>query len=833
MAIFHAIQPSFGAGVISPMLRSRVDLQKYASALAQGENFFIHPQGGASNRAGMRWVASTKDSERRAIIMPFKFSSSDSYMLEFGHLYIRFFRGGTVPGQVLDSGSAYEITSPYTEDEISELDPNQSADVIYITHPDHNPMTLTRNDNTDWTLDEYVNEGGPFMLSNKVETTTITPDGLTGSIALTASADLFNALHVGALWKLVHAVESQIISASLASATSTASIKCGGTWRLITHGSWTAKIKVEVSLDNGVTWKAARSFSSVADFNADTFGTVEQDVSLVRVTCYEYTSGSCSVDLSTDAFNQIGIVKITQVNSPTVAIAAVQDTIGLTTATFDWAEGSWSDYRGFPACSCFVQDRLAFGYTRAEPQTAWLTKPAAYVDFHRSIPLVDSDGITVNLPSRQVNGIRSMVGLRDALLALTSSADWSIGPADNGILSPTSVKTSLEGYSGSSTVKPCLVRNRAIIAQPMGTVIRDLAFDLTTGYTGEPINVLASHLFQGKQVVCMAYAQEPDSLVWVVLNDGTLLSMTYMKEQEVLAWTPHATDGLVEWVATIPGDGYDELWLVVNRSGQRFVERMDPRLVSTDPADQFFVDAGVTLDLPKTITAASRANPVVITAAAHGFSNGDLVDISEIEGMTELNGQRYKVASAGVNDFALKTEAGANVNGTAYGLYTGGGEARNVAFELTGLDHLEGRTVAILGNGSVYARQVVVDGTVTLNPGASKAHAGLPYTAILETLSIEAAQRDGTLQGRKVKIPEVTIRFLNSRGGSVGRDADHQDKIVQRRNENWGAPIDLFSGEVKKTISSTYKSGASIMIMQADPLPMTVLAVIPRVTVGG
>ncbi len=832
MAIFHSIQPSFGAGEIAPMLRSRVDLQKYASALARAQNFFIHPQGGASNRPGMRWIASTKDSERRAVLIPFKFSSDDSYMLEFGHLYVRFYRGGDTPGQVLDGGSAYEVATPYTEDEVAELDPNQSADVIYLSHPDHEPMTLTRNDNTDWVLDEYVNEGGPFMLGN-TEETTITADAVTGNVALTASADLFDALHVGALWKIIHAIEGQAVAASLTSATSTASVSCGGTWRLITHGTWTGKIQVEVSTDNGTTWTVVRSFSSVNDYNADTFGTIDEDVSLVRVTCYSYTSGTIAVDITADAYTHVGIARITQVNSPTVAIAEVLDTLGDTTATEDWAEGSWSDYRGFPACSCFVQDRLAFAFTRSEPQTAWLTQASDYVNFRRSIPLVDSDGITVNLPSRQVNGIRSMIGLRDALLALTSSADWSIGPADNGILSPTSVKTSLEGYSGSSTVRPCIVRNRAIIAQPMGTVIRDLAFDLTTGYTGDPINVLAAHLFQGKQVVCMAYAQEPDSLVWVVLDDGTLLSMTYMKEQEVLAWTPHETDGLVEWVATIPGNGFDEVWLLVNRDGDRFVERMAPRMITTNPEDQFFVDAGLSLDLPKDITGASKANPVVIAAAAHGFVDGDLVDISDVEGMTELNGKRYMVASAGVNDFALKTEAGANVNGTAYTTYSSGGVARKVVTEVTGLDHLEGRTVAILGNGSVYPRQVVVDGAVTLSPGASRVHAGLPYRAILETLSIEAPQTNGTLQGRKIKIPEVAIRFLNSRGGTVGRDDDHQDKIIQRRNEAWGAPIALFTGEHKKVISSTYKSGASITIIQDDPLPMTVLAIIPRVTVGG
>jgi hypothetical protein len=830
MAI-HYIQPSFAGGEIAPALRSRVDLQKYATAVARATNFFAHPQGGMSNRPGTRWIASTKDSQKRARLIPFKFSSNQSYMLEFGDEYIRFYQSGA---QIQYGVDPYEIESPWTEDELFLLDFNQSADVVYLCTQGKKQQTLTRNDSTDWVLADYEGEGGPFMLSNTDEDSTITADALTGSCALTATEEVFNLLHVGALWRLIHPVESQTVAASLGSATSTSSIKCGGTWRLITHGTWTAKIQVEKSTDNGVTWNAMRSFSSVDDYNTDTFGDLgDDDFALVRVTCYDYTSGTCAVDLSTDAFSQIGIVRITGFTDTKHVAADIIEALGSTDATFDWAEGSWSDYRGYPACSLFVQDRLAFANTRAEPQTAWLSQPSDYVNFSRHIPLVDSDGITVNLPSREVNGVQRMVGMRDVLLALTSSADWSVGPSDSGIFTPTSVKTSLEGYNGASSAAPCLVKNRAIIAQPMGTVIRDLGFDLTTGFTGDSINIMAAHLFEGKQVVGMAYAQEPHSVLHVFLDDGTLLACTYMKEQEVIAWAPQETDGLVESVATIPGDGYDEVWLIVNRNGDRFVERFDPRLASTDPADQFFVDSGLSLDEPKDIGAASKANPCVLSVVGHGFEDGDLVDVKGVLGMTQLNGRRFIVANSTADDFKLKTTAGTNVNSSAYTTYISGGEVRKVVDQVTGLQHLEGRTVAILANGNVYPQQVVEGGAVDISPAASIVHVGLPYTATLETLALELQQNSGTLQGKKIKIPSVTIRLLNSRGGKVGRDDDHLDSIIQRRNENYGAPIELFTGEHKKTISSTYKSGGAVVIQQADPLPMTVLAVIPTVSIGG
>lgn len=873
MPPIHEIQATFAGGEFAPSLYSRVDLQKYATGARTLRNFFVHPHGGASNRPGTRFIALAKYPTRKARLVSFEFSTTQAYIIEFGHLYCRFYMNG---GQIVASAPAaysgattyavgdmvtyaavkyiciqagiahqpdisptfwttqsiYEIATPYTETDLPNLKFSQSADTLYICHPNYAPRTLIRTAHDAWTLTKYINTSGPFMLSNVVSSLTVLPSATTGAITLTASSALFNSLHVGALWRVSHKVPGQVLSSAFVATGQSGTISCGSTWRVISHGAWTGKFRIEQSIDNGANWTEIRSFSGTADFNANTSGTVSQ-FCLIRLNCYAYTSGTINVDLTSDAFDRDGIAQITGFTSSTIVNATVIDQLGLTTATADWAEGSWSDYRGYPACCTFYQDRLAFGSTPAEPQTSWLTETSNYTSFKRNDPLVDSDGITITLPSRKVNAIRSLVPLAQ-ILAMTSASEWSIGPADNSGISPTNVNQQIQGYRGCSMTEPIIIGNRVIYVQPLGSVVRDIGVDFTvSGFSGNNLSILSNHLFTNFSVIDMAYQQESDSLVWCVRNDGLAMTMTYLLEHQVLAWTRHDTNGTFEAVASIPGATYDEVWFIVKRGSNRYVEKMVQRLTSTDPKDQFFVDCGLSYDNPKTITGATKANPVVITAVAHGFSNGDKVDIRNVLGMTDLNGRRFIVANKTTDTFELKdNDGGANVDGTAYGTYLSGGEVRLVATTITGLGHLEGFSVTVLADGSVQGPFTVTGGQITLNPGAGIAHIGLAYTADLETLNIEAQLQNGTTQGRKVRVAKVTLRFLNSRGGFIGPDSTHLSELVQRTGEPMGSPIALFTGDVPETMNADYETGGRVFYRQTDPLPVTILGVIPVITVG-
>jgi hypothetical protein len=926
-------------------------------------NFFVHPHGSASNRSGTQYRAHAKNGDKKARVVPFEFSTEQAYVIEFGEYYCRFYMNGgqiiaptdtaawitatvyyigdfvkvssviyrsktnhtsngtdhnTPPGNTTDweASEIYEIATPYDQYDLEDLQFVQSADVLYITHSDFYPRTLTRYSHISWRLETYPFEKGPFMSQNAT-TTTITPSAVTGSITLTASAAVFNILHIGALFKLEHAVEGQAYSGAFSGTGTGTALKCGGTWRLITHGTWTAKIKVEKSINGGSTWTAVRVFSSAADYNPNTYGEEDEELPfLVRINCYSYTSGTVNVDLTTDGFTQSGIVKITSYSSPTSVGATVLVELGTTAVTADWYEGSWSDYRGYPAAATFYQDRLVFASSRTEPHTVWTTKTSNYINFDRSTPLVDSDGITVNLPSRKMNAVRNLVSLGE-ILAFTSSSEWSIGPASSAAITPTSVDQKCQGYRGSSKVSPIVIGNRVIFIQPKGSIVRDLVYDFgSNSYDGDPLSLLSNHLFQNHEIIDMAYQAEPDSLLWCIRDDGILLSLTYLREQEVIAWTWHDTDGEFESVCCIPGDTYDEVWFVVKRGTSRFIERMVQRMVSTDPRDQFFMDCGISYDVHKDITGISLASQAVITATSHGFVNGDLIDIEGVEGILDSDGEslvnslRFIVSDKTDHTFKIKyadtgssvTSVSVTAGGTGYAVddvltlvegrgatvtvtgvssgvittisltaggsgysvgvkattggtgtgatinvltigtyintsaataYVSGGEARKVQTSFSRLSHLNGKTVVVLANGSVINNLVVADGALTLPVAASIVHIGLPYWSDLQTLNIELPLATGTTQGRKLKIPSVQFSFLNTRGGWIGPDADNLDEFTQRTNEPMGSPIALQTGFYDQPITGNYKEGGRVFFRQKDPLPVTILAVIPTVSIGG
>lgn len=638
----HYIKPTFAGGEYAPSMYSRVDVSRYQSGAKKMYNFIVHPHGGASNRPGWHYAATAKYASRQCRMHDFQFSSTQTYALEIGHQYVRFYTNNAqiavsspsawltstsyVVGNFVTNGGTtyycivahtsgtfatdlaaakwvaqtiYEVPMPYAESELPALNFTQSADVLFMFHPLYQPRQLNRLGATNWTVTLYDFQFGPFQVPNSTTTFTLTPSATTGAGTLTASTALFAAGHVGGLFQVNHNVPEASVSSSLASVAAGSSITCGGTWRIITHGTWAGTIAVQKSTDGGSTWGNIRSFSSASDFNANTFGTEDMSNNapnfLVRLNMSAYTSGTCSYTLTADAFRNVGVVKITSYSSATSVGYTVTKTLGGTTATADWAEGSWSDYAGWPAVGEFNQDRLVTGNTANEPQTVWQTKASNYYDYSRSSPLVDSDGITTNLPSRQLNGINGFVPLTQ-LIALTSASEWGIATT-NGVMSPLTITEKVYGYNGSYGIKPVIIKNRAVYVQFMGATILDLGYELLSDtFTGSDLSILANHLFEGYGIIDMCYQQYPDSLVWAVRDDGHLLSLTYLREQEVIAWAHHQTNGLVESCCSIPASGYNQVWLSVRRGDYRFIEYMDHRMASTLPEDQFFVDSGLSYD---------------------------------------------------------------------------------------------------------------------------------------------------------------------------------------------------------------------------------------------
>ena len=170
MARVAAQLSNFTAGELSPRLDGRNDLAKYSAGCATVENMVIYPHGAAARRPGTTFIAEVKSSSAKTRLIPFEFSTTQTYILELGNQYMRFYRDN---GQILSGGSPFEISTPYLTAELFDIKFAQSADVMYITHPNHQTRKLSRTGHTSWTLTVVDFTNGTYLDTN-TSTTTIT-----------------------------------------------------------------------------------------------------------------------------------------------------------------------------------------------------------------------------------------------------------------------------------------------------------------------------------------------------------------------------------------------------------------------------------------------------------------------------------------------------------------------------------------------------------------------------------------------------------------------------------------------------------------------------------
>lgn len=829
-------QTSFTGGEISPSLYGRTDLQRYQTALRTCRNFFVRAHGGISNRAGLRFICPVKNHTDEVRLIPFQFSTQQTYVLEFGDQYMRIIRDG---GQVLETGQSvtgatqanpcvvtvtghgysngewvyisgvegmtelngrwfevansttntfelsgidssaytaytsggdaarvYEITTPYSAQDAQELKFAQSADVLYITHPDHQQRKLSRTGHTSWTLatiDFDVDLLPPTNVSGSWSATF--PDGMTFEKYVVTSVDTTTG-DESEPSQLAYARRNQI---------------------------WTAGETINLA------WTAAT-------------GASQYNIYKESAGVYGYIG-----DATTTSFSDDNITADTGRTPPE-------------------ARNPFAD-SNYPSVVTFFEDRLWFANSDSDPQTTWGSQTANYENYNVSTPPLDDDAVTLTVNARQVNAIRHMIPLNDLLL-LTSGAVWRVSGGNSGDpITPSQARVKVQSEDGAADIPPIVVGSTVLFVQDKGQNIRDLGYRFEDdAYNGSDLSVMSRHLFEGFTVRDWAYARVPNSIVWTVRSDGALLGLTYMQEHDVWGWHRHETDGTFENVVTIGEGSEDVAYFVVNRtiggSTRRYIERMESRFV-TDVRESFFVDSGLTLNSPMTITGATQASPVVVTVTGHGMSNDDLVDIEGVVGMTEINGTRYRVANVTANTFELTDQyTGANIDGSAYAAYASGGEARKAVQTISGLWHLEGESLSILSDGNVEPAATVSGGQVTLQNFGSRIAAGLKYTADAETLDLDTAVDGGALQSRKRKVGSIAVSLEKSRGLWAAQDANSQAyELKQRDNEAYNEPVALKTGVVEILPAGSWGTQGRVFLQQRDPLPVSILSIMPEISV--
>jgi len=841
---------NFTGGELSPRLDGRTDLTKYTSGCSTLENLVVYPHGSAARRPGSTFIAEVANSANKTRLIPFEFSTTQTYMLEFSNLKMRVYKdsGSVLEGDktisaitkanpavvtatshgyengdevlissvggmtevngkrflVADkttntfelqdkdgvdinsssfttytsggvSNKVFEIATPYTTAQLFDIKFAQSADVMYITHPEHEVEKLSRTGHTAWTLTDVDFTGGPFMDAN-ITTTTLNPGSHTvgTGVALVASA----------------------------------------------------------------------------------------------VTGINSGSGFLSTDVGRLVNFRDGYGKITGVTDTTNATITIIKDLGSATASADWSLGAFSDTTGHPSCVTFFEQRLVFAGTTNQPQTIFFSKSGDYENMDANIggTIADDDAIIYTIASNQVNAIRFMTATRTLILG-TAGGEFTVsGGGTDSAVTPTNILIKKQSNHGSANVDAIAVGNATLFLQRAKRKIRELAYNFDVdGYIAPDMTILAEHITEGG-LTQIAYQQEPNQIVYGVRGDGELVGLTYQREQQVTAWHRHIFGGRFG-VATITVSDYANIVngtkLTLTKSDGTTVDFTST--TGTAGTNEFKTQTNnnttatnlkTAINAHANFTATVNSAVVTITETAHeatgyltikSFDSTRLTATSEGKAVVESAAviptddteyQVYVIIKRTVNNITRRYVEFLNVfdfdetdNSSFNFLDSELSYSGSAVSTLSGLDHLEGQVVSILADGATHPNRTVSSGSITLDRSAKSVKVGLAYTSLLQTMRLNAGSQNGTSQGKTKRIYDITVRMFETIGVEVGPDLNNMERIPFRSSADlMDEGIPPFTGDKEVEFRGNYETDGFIFVRQTQPLPFTILSLYPRLT---
>ena len=841
---------NFTGGELSPRLDGRTDLTKYSSGCSTLENLVVYPHGSAARRPGSTFIAEVADSDNKTRLIPFEFSTTQTYMLEFSNLKMRVYKdkGAVLEGdktitgitqanpavvtasshgysngdEVLISGvsgmtevngkrflvadkttntfelqdkdgvdinstgftayssggvsnKVFELTTPYTTAQLFDLKFAQSADVMYITHPEHEVEKLSRTGHTSWTLTDVDFTKGPMQDANTT-TTTLNP----GATAVGTGVSL--------------------------AASATTGINGG--------------------------------------------------------------SGFQSTDVGRFVFLNSGYAKITAVADTTNATIEILTTLSASTATADWRLGAFSDTTGHPSCVTFFEQRLVFAGTTEQPQTIFFSRSGDYENMDANIggTVADDDAIIYTIASNQVNAIRFMTATRTLIIG-TAGGEFTVsGGGTDSAITPTNILIKKQSNHGAANVDAISVGNATLFLQRAKRKIRELAYNFDVdGYIAPDMTILAEHISEGG-LTQIAYQQEPNQIVYATRNDGELVALTYQREQQVTAWHRHIFGGrfgnatiTVTDFANI-ADGTRIVLTKADGTTTTFTSATSAtsgKFHTTSSNNQTATNLKTLIDADSDFTATVSSNVVTITESSPlstGFltitsldDNVRLAKTDEGKAVCEsvaviptddTEYEVYVIVKRTINGATRRFVEVLNVfdfdqtDNTSFNFldsqlsYSG-----SAATTISGLDHLEGQTVSILADGASHPDKTVSSGSVTLDRSALNVKVGLAYTSLLQTMRLNAGSQNGTSQGKTKRIYDITVRMFETIGVEVGPNLNDMERIPFRSSADlMDEGIPPFTGDKEVEFRGNYETDGFIFVRQTQPLPFTILSLYPRLT---
>lgn len=764
MPVVNPALTQFNTGEITPFLGGRTDYKKYASAAEYMENCLPLVYGPFVKRSGTRYVAPIKIQGSKTLLKPFIFSRTQAYTLEIGVNYIRFHtKGGTL--LAANGWQILEIETPFTEEDLDNLDFAQSNDFLYIASGRLPLKVLKRYSHTDWRLEDVELIDGPYQDENIDKSITISASATAvgASTVLTASKDLFTADMVGLPIRL-------------------------------------RKTAVGSSSSDAIGWATIVTYRNAREVEA-----------------------------------------------------LVEEQFFDTEATYAWRIGEFSNDRGYPKKVTLYKGRLCLASTEAKPNTIWLSKSDSYHDFGPTNFLdnevVDDSAISLTMAASETNQIQWMAAMRQLFIG-TLGAEFRIGVA-NEVLTPSNASSEEVSQYGSTSVKPFKYANELIYIQQAERKIRTMYYDLSTdAYNSTNLSLFGEHLtYSG--IAGLTQQIEPYSTLWVWLNNGALRSVTYQKDQEVVAWGRQTLGGSRVKViggCTIPfaEENRDQTWLLVERwiNGQfvQYIEVLEK--VFDDQVTQengYFVDCGGTYDNPINIENIEAFEDITIfTAREHGLQTGMKIRISDIEpnsseysdlmGFEALNDTSHFITVLDENRFCIGLDTRAwrpYVNWQA-GVY------RVYVITITqGLEHLEGEWVYAIVDGAISPKRQVLNGSVTLDTPGVIVHVGLPYKCKYKSIRLDVALGQNNALASKQKVHHLYVKTYRTNYFLYGAE-DASELMPSRKYtiDSMDAAPRLRSELVEIPFEANWTREPHITIESDLPLPLCILGITTQMTLN-
>ena len=805
MARVHPFQTNFTAGELTPKLHGQVDFKKYNNGVETLKNMTVFPQGGCQRRSGSRFICEVKDSTKTTRLIPFEFNITQAYVLELGDQYIRFFKDG---GQITEANKTITaITKANPAVVTSNSHGYSNGDHVWINSVGGmtrlngrrfvvagvttNTFQLQGENSTSY--DSYTSGG---TAAKVYEIATPYTEAMLFDINFTQSADV------------MYIVQESLKPRKLS--------RTG-------HTSWTL---TEVDFKKGPYLDTNTSSTTMTPSG---------------------TSGSVTITASSSTFvaNDVGRLitvgdghaKITAYSSGTSVTATTTENFANTNANATWALGAWCTDKGYPRTVSFFEQRLVFGGSSAYPQTIWASESGLYEEFDAGDASA-ADAFIYTIAANRVNVIRWLSPARDLIVG-TVGGEFKVGRPTGEPLKPDNVQITQQTTFGGYTTDPIQIGNAVLFVQRQQRKIREFSYRFEDdAYLAPDMTLLAEHITD-TGIVDVDYAQEPDSIYWAVRTDGTLIGMTYQRDEDVIAWhrhefggsnkytfngasavTAHTADANKNGYITISSHGLSTGDKVVYSAGggtkipeltegeTYWVYKRDANTLEFADTYQQALDRTI-----KQITAGSGAShSISLQAKVKSITSINLSQENRVWIIVErrINGNKVQYVEYLDNTISMDSCLTALVNdGTTI---------------VTGLNHLEGETVQLLIGDAVYPTQTVSGGQITATLPAGAAYKtieiGLGYTSKIKTLKIEDGSQAGTAQARKKRYNEVVVRLLKSVGVTI-----NGDQLPFRSNTTpVGQDIPDFTGD-KRVMNLGWNREGQVTIEQTQPLPLTVLGI--------